>query len=275
MPALETLRVVDADGVTVFVYRWRPAGTPRAAVQILHGMGEHASRYDSVARALAAAGFVVYADDHRASGRTGAEGLGLGDLGPRGMAGAVDSVHSVTAQIQRDEPGLPIFLLGHSWGSFLAQRYVERWGDEVAGLMLSGSTLLVLEYLYLGDFNEPFAPARTPYDWLSRDPAEVDKYIADPWCGIEVAFPIEELVQVFGEPKETLPKTLPVLVFNGSQDVVGGANRGGEALADAYRALGVDDVTYVEYDDGRHELFNETNRDEVIADVLAWLEKRA
>jgi alpha-beta hydrolase superfamily lysophospholipase len=238
-------------------------------------MGEHAARYDHVARALNAAGFVVYADDHRASGRTGAEGLGLGDLGPRGMTGAVESVHAVSQRIQRDEPGLPIFLLGHSWGSFLAQRYVERWGDEIAGLMLSGSTLLVLEYLNLGDFNEAFTPARTPYDWLSRDPVEVDKYIADPWCGIEVAFPIEEIVHLFAAPSDSVPPTLPILVFNGSMDVVGGSNSGGRALADSYRDLGVQDVAYVEYEDGRHELFNELNKDEVIADVLDWLEKRA
>ena len=269
------MQVVDDDQVTVFVYRWRPEGPPRAAVQIAHGMGEHAARYDYVARALTAAGFAVYADDHRASGRTGSEGVGLGNLGPRGMAGAVDSLHAVTALAQREEPGLPIFLLAHSWGSFLAQRYVEQWGDEIAGLLLSGSTLLVLDYVNLSDFNEPFAPVRTPYDWLSRDEAQVDKYIADPWCGIEVAFPIEELMHLFGEPNDAIPKTLPILAFNGSKDAVGGGNGGGRALAEAYRALGVEDVTYVEYDEGRHELFNETNKDEVIADVLGWLEKRA
>src|SRR5262245_53397506 len=110
MSAPETLQVVDDDEVTVFVYRWRPDDPPRAAVQILHGMGEHAARYDYVARTLVKAGFVVYADDHRASGRTAAEGAGLGNLGPRGMAGAVESVHAVTGLMQREEPGLPIFL---------------------------------------------------------------------------------------------------------------------------------------------------------------------
>lgn len=271
----ETLRVVDEDEVTVFVYRWTPKGSPRAAVQILHGMGEHARRYDRVALALTAAGYVVYADDHRASGRTGAEGGGLGNLGPRGMLGAVDSVHAVTARIRQDHPGLPVFMLGHSWGSFLAQKFVDRWGNELAGLVLSGSTLLVLEYTNLGDFNEPFTPVRTPYDWLSRDDAEVDKYIADPWCGIEVAFPMEELLHLAGEPSASIPKTLPILVFNGTKDAVGGVNSGGRALADAYRAVGVEDVRYLEYDEGRHELFNETNRDEVTTDVIDWLNEHA
>jgi alpha-beta hydrolase superfamily lysophospholipase len=270
----EILQVVDDDGVTLFVYRWRPTGKARAVVHILHGMGEHAMRYAHVASALTVAGFTVYADDHRASGRTGAEGHGLGDLGPRGMEGTVHAVHAITERIRDEEPGLPILLLGHSWGSFLAQRFVDRWGDELAGLMLSGSTLLVLDYVNLGDMNEPFTPARTPYDWLSRDPVEVDKYIADPWCGLEVAFPPEQLLHLAGEP-QAIPSSLPVLVFNGSHDAVGGPNGGGRALADAYRALGADDVTYLEYEEGRHELFNETNKHDVIDDVVAWLEKHS
>jgi alpha-beta hydrolase superfamily lysophospholipase len=271
----EVMTVIDDDGETVYLYRWRPASSPIAAVQILHGMGEHARRYDHVAQALTDAGFVAYADDHRASGRTGAEGRGLGDLGPRGMAGALDAVYAVSRRIRHEEPGLPLFLMGHSWGSFLAQRFVDRWGTELAGLLLSGSTLLVLEYANLGDMNEPFAPARTPYDWLSRDPLEVDRYVADPWCGLEVAFAFEELIHLMGAPADTVPSTLPVLVLNGSMDAVGGWNGGGRALADAYRDLGLEDVTYSEYADGRHELFNETNKHEVIADVVGWLGKRS
>jgi alpha-beta hydrolase superfamily lysophospholipase len=268
----DMLTVTDSDGVVVYVYRWRPEGLPRAAVQLAHGMGEHARRYDHVALALTRAGYVVYADDHRASGRTGAQSTGLGELGPRGMLGAVDSLHAVTALVQREHPGLPVFLVAHSWGSLMAQKYVLQWSGELAGLVLSGSTLPVIEYANLGDWNEPFAPARTPYDWLSRDETEVDKYVADEWCGLEVSFPMEELVHLFGEPTDVIARTLPILVFNGSMDAVGGSNGGGKALAEKFRELGVTDVTYVEYPEGRHEMFNETNKDEVMADVVAWLE---
>lgn len=268
----ESLTVTDLDGITIYVYRWRPVGTPRAVVHVAHGMGEHARRYDRVADALTADGCVVYADDHRASGCTGAEGLGLGDLGPRGMDGALDALHTVTAFAAGEEPGLPVVLLGHSWGSMLAQRQVDRWGGELAGLILSGSSLLVPKYLSLDqDPNSPFEPAATPYDWLSRDPAEVQKYLNDPWCGFEVSFDLSLLGHLAGPPQH-VPLGLPILVMNGSQDVVGGFLGGGEALAGTYRELGVTDVTYLGYEGGRHELFNETNRDEVIADMIGWLD---
>jgi alpha-beta hydrolase superfamily lysophospholipase len=269
----ETLTVTDTDGVTIYVYRWQPRGTPKAAVHVAHGMGEHARRYDGVAAALTAAGYVVYADDHRASGRTGAEGSGLGDLGPRGMEGALEALHDVSVYVAGAESGLPLHLIGHSWGSFLAQRVVDRWGSEYAGVVLSGSTLLTMDYLSLEDPNTQFVPAATPYDWLSRDPVEVQRYIDDPWCGLEVAFDIGELLHLGGPPAETVPTDLPILVLNGSEDAVGGFTGGGVALAAAYKALGLSDVTYLGYDGGRHEMFNETNRVEVLADVVGWLNR--
>jgi alpha-beta hydrolase superfamily lysophospholipase len=272
----ETLTVTDPDGVTIYVYRWRPRGTPRGVVHVAHGMGEHARRYDRVAEALVHAGFAVYADDHRASGRTGAEGPGLGSLGPRGMAGALAALHAVTVFAAGQEPGLPVILLGHSWGSMLAQREADRWGSELAGLVLSGSTLMVPQYLEVlaGDPNGPFEPSATPYDWLSRDAAEVRKYIDDPWSGFEVAFEVPLLLELAGAPQPSVPSDLPVLVLNGSQDAVGGFSGGGAALVKAYEELGLTDVTYLGYEGGRHELFNETNRDEVLADLVAWLEPR-
>ena len=272
----ETLTVTDPDGVAIYLYQWRPQGTPRGVVHIAHGMGEHARRYDRVAQALVRAGFAVYADDHRASGRTGAEGPGLGNLGPRGMEGALAALHAVTVFAAEQEPGVPVILLGHSWGSMLAQREADRWGSELAGLVLSGSTLMVPEYLQVlgGDPNGPFEPPATPYDWLSRDTAEVQKYIDDPWCGFEVAFEVPLLLELAGAPQPSVPPGLPVLVMNGSQDTVGGFSGGGAALAKAYEGLGLTDVTYLRYEGGRHELFNETNRDEVLADLVAWLEPR-
>jgi alpha-beta hydrolase superfamily lysophospholipase len=270
----ESARLVDADGVGIYVDRWLPPGHPKAAVHVAHGMGEHARRYGRLASALGAAGYAVYADDHRGSGRTGLDGGGLGDLGPHGMQGALDALHVVTAQVRAEHPDLAVHLVGHSWGSFLAQRAVERWGDELRGVVLSGSTLLVEQFRPSGDLNAPFHPAATPYDWLTRDAREVALYIEDPWCGFEVAFPVEELRDLDGPPAAGVPAGLAVLVLNGSQDAVGGVNGGGAALAEAYRSLGLADVTYRAYPGGRHELFNETNRDEVTADLIAWLDDR-
>lgn len=270
----ETTTVLDPDGVAIYVYRWLPRGRPKAAVHVAHGMGEHARRYERIAAALCVAGYAVYADDHRASGRTGLEGGGLGNLGPRSMEGAIDALHAVTTQVRAEHPDLCVHLVGHSWGSFLAQRVVERWGDELRGVVLSGSTLLVDRFRLAGDPNALFQPAVTPYDWLSRDEHEVALYLADPWCGFEVAFPVDDLRQLAGPPVGGVPTGLGVLVLNGSQDVVGGVNGGGEALADAYRSLGLADVTYRGYPGGRHELFNETNRDDVTADLIEWLDHR-
>jgi alpha-beta hydrolase superfamily lysophospholipase len=271
----EQFCVTDADGEVITVYRWRPAGPGAGSVHLLHGMGEHARRYDRLAGALVEAGWQVSADDHRASGRTGVDGPGLGQLGPRGMRGALDAVGTVVDAVA--QPGVPLVLLGHSWGSFLAQRIALGDGlpadshTVLAGLILSGSTKLVPEYLPNLDANAAFEPAATPYDWLSRDPVEVQKYVDDPWCGFEVAFPVEELFHLAGPPDERVPAGLPVLVLNGSDDAVGGPNGGGAALAGAYRELGVADVTYRQYEGGRHELFNEINRDEVTVELVAWL----
>jgi alpha-beta hydrolase superfamily lysophospholipase len=266
----EIVLIEDPDSVRTYIHRWRPEGAPRASVHVAHGMGEHARRYDRLALALTTRGYTVYADDHRASGLTGINGGGLGNLGPRGMEGAIDSLHAVSHYAAAEE-GVPIFLIGHSWGSFLAQRLIDRWGDEFAGAVLSASTLLTPDYLSLDDPNAHFSPAATPYDWLSRDPGEVQRYMQDPWCGIEVAFGLEKLLDLAGPPASTVPTGLPILVINGSDDPVGGFNRGGEALAAAYRDLGVGDVTFKEYRGGRHELLNETNRDEVIGDIITWL----
>jgi alpha-beta hydrolase superfamily lysophospholipase len=271
----EVLTITDSGGVTVYCYRWDPDDKPKAVVHLAHGMGEHGRRYDRVASALVRAGYVVHANDHRASGRTGAEGSGLGNLGPDGMDGAVDSLHEVIAEMKSRHPALPIFLVAHSWGSFMAQRIADRWGSELDGLVLSGSTLLVESYMPSGDRNAPFQPIATPYDWLSRDSEEVRRYIDDPWCGFEVAFEPGEMRNLLGSPRDTVPPELAVLVINGSDDIVGGLTRGGQALAEAYQGLGLADVTYVEYLGARHELFNETNRQDVLADLVRWLDVHA
>jgi len=261
--------LTDPDGTQVFGTRWA-SERPKAAVQIAHGWAEHRRRYRRLAADLCAAGYAVWADDHLGHGETGARAGGLGDLGPRGMEGVVGAVLEVTRRIRRDDRGLPLCLLGHSWGSFIAQRLVRDWGDEFDGLVLTGTTR-----------REPGAARRSAptdgagrYEWLSRDAAEVAAYEADPWCGFEnlTVRPADtRRGYLEGGRDDAIPKLLPVLILNGAEDVVGGA-AGGRRLAEAYRAAGLSDVTLIAYHGGRHELFNEINRDEVTADLVSWLD---
>ncbi|HXQ18511.1 MAG TPA: alpha/beta hydrolase [Acidimicrobiales bacterium] len=261
--------LTEADGTQVFGTRWAPK-RPKAAVQIAHGWAEHRRRYARLAAQLCAAGYAVWADDHLGHGETGTRGGGLGDLGPRGMEGVTQAVLDVTRRIKRDEGRRPLCLLGHSWGSFIAQRLVREWGDEYDALVLTGTTR-----------REPGGARRASapdgvgrYDWLSRDAAEVAAYEADPWCGFEnlsvrPADPGRAYLNAGRD--EAVPDTLPVLILNGAEDVVGG-EAGGRRLADAYSAAGLADVTLIAYPGGRHEVFNELNRDAVTADLVTWLD---
>ncbi|MGZ8751443.1 MAG: alpha/beta fold hydrolase [Acidimicrobiia bacterium] len=267
----EAFTVVDEDDVPVSAYRWEGDVPVRGIVHVAHGLGEHALRYERFAHALNAAGYTVTTHDQRAHGRTAEATGGLGFLGPRGMEGTIDSLHAVTRAVHATAPDIPLFLLGHSWGSMLAQKFVLRWGGELTGLVLSGTTLMEPAFLPPADLNAPFAPAATDYDWLSRDTDEVRKYVDDPLCGFHPDFPFDEMAFLVGGPTDTVPADLPILIVNGSVDPVGG-EAGGTALAEAYRTVGVRDVTFTSYPDARHELFNEINRDEVVADVIAWLE---
>lgn len=263
--------LIEANGIEVFGTRWAPA-RPKAVVQIAHGWAEHRARYRRLAESLCGAGYAVWADDHLGHGETGSSGPGLGDLGPKGMESVVAAVVEVTGRIRREDAGLPLCLLGHSWGSFIAQRIVREWGDRYDALVLTGTTR-----------REPGAERRplavdgaSRYGWLSRDEAEVEAYEADPWCGFEnlVVRPEDPRRSYLEEGSEaTVPPALPVLVMNGTDDPVGG-EQGGQRLVAAYRAVGLSDVTLLAYPGGRHEVFNETNRDEVTGDLVAWLDGR-
>jgi alpha-beta hydrolase superfamily lysophospholipase len=276
----------SSDGLEIAYYRWRAAGRGAAIVQIAHGMGEHALRYAHVAEFLNKSGYHVYANDHRGHGRTakGVESM-LGDFGEGGWNGLVADLVMVTKLARTREGGLPVILLGHSMGSFAAQQYVLDNSAQIAGLVLSGSASvdkLAIDPSREADltaFNQAFEPARTPYDWLSRDPAQVDAYVADKLCGFGINKRAMETMAAGAkrlvDPSELsrIRSDLPIYIFAGDKDPINHDLEWLKPLAERYRAAGIADVTEKYYPQGRHEMLNETNRDEVMSDLLGWVQR--
>jgi alpha-beta hydrolase superfamily lysophospholipase len=288
MPS-STFSYTSADGARIAAYRWDPAGEPRAlrgAVQLTHGMGEHARRYEHVARALNEAGFVVYAQDHRGHGAS-ADPEALGDLGKGGWPGLVDDIGLLSARIRAEHPGLPLILLGHSMGSFAVQQYLFDHSADVDGVVLTGTAAIDLlegaldldQPIDLSEFNAPFQPARTDYDWLSRDEAIVDAYVADPRCGFGIdtssARAMFAGARRGADPAQVaaIRPSLPVYIAVGEADPVNASLALLTPLTERYQAAGLADVTVLTYPAARHEILNETNRDDVIAELTSWLDR--
>ena len=293
------------DDLEIFVYCWLPDGSGlRGVVQIAHGMGEHAGRYERVARHLTEAGYAVYANDQRGHGRSSST-EDLGHMADQdGWNTAVRDLHLLNRRIAADHPEVPRVLLGHSMGSLMAQQYLIEHGDSVCAAVLSGSTgdpgpmrriggwlarferlrlgkrgmSGLLLFLFFGRANKAFEPARTDYDWLSRDRQEVALYIDDPLCGFVLsAQSLVDMLDALGriydpEALARVPDELPLLIFSGEEDPIHSGGRGFDKLVAGYEAAGLEKVTRRIYERGRHEMFNETNRDEVLADLIAWLD---
>jgi alpha-beta hydrolase superfamily lysophospholipase len=281
-----SFRYVSSDGRQIAAYRWDPAGEPQAAVQLTHGMGEHARRYEHVADALNGAGYVVYAQDLRGHGAT-ADPDAPGDLGEGGWPALVDDIGLLSARVRAEHPGLPLILLGHSMGSFAVQQYLLDHSADVAGVVLTGTAAIDLlepaldldQPLDLAMFNAPFQPARTDFDWLSRDEAVVDAYIADPMCGFgidtESAKAMFAGARRMADPAQVaaIRSSLPVYIAVGEADPVNGGLTLLTPLADRYAEAGLTDVTVRTYPGARHEILNETNSAEVIAALIAWADR--
>lgn len=272
----------DAYGIPI-VYDVHEAAQPRAVVQLLHGVGEHAGRYGALIEALVADGFTVYADDHRGHGRTGLRQWGgdrrkLGRLGPGGLGAARDAVWTLTQRIRDEHSGLPLVLIGQSWGSFLAQMLLDRHPEAYDAVVLTGSALRWPGALNAGDLNAPWKHQRgSGMEWLSSDERVGRDFVADPLTTttpiLRLFGPIETL-KLAGRPRRDLGRDVPVLLMVGRDDTVGGP-RSVHRLADAYRErAGLTDVTTRVYPGARHEVFNEVQQVEVRADLLAWLDER-
>ncbi|MGZ7147862.1 alpha/beta hydrolase [Bacillus sp. BC08] len=297
--------VTALDGSEIYLRKWLPEGDPRGVIQIAHGMTEHAGVYTDFIAALLEAGYGVYAHDHKGHGKTVKREEDYGHFEPNvGWSKAVSDVIFVSETIRKEQT-CPLFLLGHSMGSFLSRRAVQLKGELYDGFLISGTggnpgilgsighkvatiemklrgektKSPMLNFLSFGNFNSHFKPNRTKFDWLSSDNSQVDKYIADPLCGFicttsfyrELFSGVLE-VNKLEEFKKT-PKNLPIHIFSGDRDPVGDMGKGVKEVYENYKKCGVKDVTLRLYENGRHEMFHEVNRDEVFQDLISWLDK--
>lgn len=296
------------DGKEIFYTYWPidKNETLRGVVQIAHGIGEHIGRYEEVALALNKEGFAVYGNDHRGHGRTANNGKTLGQYtGESFWNDAVEDMHEMTELIKSEHPNAYFILLGHSLGSLLGRDYIARYGAEVDAVIISGTAgyikvlgpagvaitnLLVrfrgrtatsplIESFFFDQFNRKFKPNRTKLDWLSRDEHEVDKFDKDPLRSEKFQIGILQGAALGGKmanaPKtlKNTPKDLPMYIFSGDQDPVGEMGAGVKRVYHDYKKAGMKELTLKLYPGGRHEMFNETNRKEVLEDMMNWINK--
>ena len=289
-----------------------------AVLHIVHGMAEHSGRYGRLAEELCGAGIEVWAADQRGHGKTA--DIGVNSPGKGGLLGhcgdkdtferVTTDIHRINLEIRRNRPDVPIILMGHSWGSFIAQNYIGQKRAEASGLTIDGCILsgtrgpggfkvrMGIPFLALvaalrgkrngsplaramvdGPYNKAFSPNRTPFDWLSRDEAEVDAYCADPLCGAlcsagfyrDLAKGLHRIHQ--GKTMRHIRRDLPVYIFCGSADPVGDMGASPTALVNAYRSLGMKDMEFILYPGARHETLNETNREEVAVNLFSWIHR--
>ena len=274
----------DEQGIEIKFYEW-PVADPKAVVQIAHGLGEHARRYDQMAAVLNRAGFSVYADDHRGHGQTGLGQIErkqikkLGNLGQGGMDATFKQVLDFSKLIKSENPNKPLVLLGHSWGSFIAQKVINKSSDLYDAVVLSGSALTMPGYLATGDFNKVWKklPGSTGYEWLSRDLEVQKKFVADPLTFLAAAmqvFGVSNSLKLFGTPSKNVRSDLPILVQVGEADPIGG-EYSNKALVEAYRKKsGIQDIELFVYHDARHEIYNELNKDDILQDLIKWINIR-
>lgn len=298
------MKLTMRDGVKLHMRKWIPE-RPQAAVLLIHGMAEHIDRYDDFACFLKANGIAVYGYDQRGHGKTAGHVDGLGYFGTAGWPGVVEDCHEVVKHIKGEYPDIPLFLMGHSMGSFISRSYMHTYAG-VQGLILSGTGADTgfLGRLLLGmvtiseklrgpkaeakliskltndELLKQIKPSRTPFDWLSRDEKIVDKYIEDPYCGTVFSTSfyrgLFKTVTFVNSVRcvSVYPKSMPVFLFSGDRDPVGDYGKGVEKVKELLEVTGQEDVRLRLYKDARHECLNELNKEEVYRDILSWIEEK-
>ena len=273
---------VDADGVTIHYYSWA-AAHPKGVLQLVHGLGEYAGRYEYLAQALVEAGYSVYADDHRGHGQTGLEQYGgdaskLGKLGAGGLRATIEAVRQLTAIARAENPDVPLAILGHSWGSLMVQTIINTHAGDYDAVILTGTAHRVPGGMNSGQLNAKHKHlGTTGFEWLSRDPKVSQAFLDDPltfYADVLKLFGLRDGLRLFGVPTRTIEKDVPLLIMIGSEDPLGG-EKSVRNLAKAYLTRSrLTDVEVIVYADARHEIFNEINRDEANNDLIGWLDSR-
>lgn len=299
---MNTCKMKAFDGTETHVTFWDNVENPKGAVQIAHGMAEYAERYDNFAQFLNNNGYIVFADDHRGHGYTagaGRQGIVNGDSWEQTLKDMGQLTDFIKNKYKVD-----VVLLGHSYGSFLSQAYIQRYGDKINGVILSGSSYMknpltkmgsiiakvqtalcgeekpakLMDKLSFGAYDKPFVEEHRKFAWLSRDVDQCEKYIADAFCGyvmclgffksfltgVQKMYGVNDFIRI--------PSGLPIFVTSGSMDPVGEYGKGTTKLFDAYVAAGKKAELKL-YEGARHEILNETNRNEVYKNMLAFIEK--
>ena len=297
------------DNKDIFAIKWSPDNESdiKAVIQLNHGMSEHKERYEYFAQKLVKEGFVVFIHDHRGHGETALDESELGYFADKdGWSKVVKDIHTLTLNIKKEYPEIPFFLFGHSMGSVLVRDYITKYNERLNGVIIFGTAsnpgLLgkvgikiakleslrlgkkgkskLLNALTFGDFNKKFKPNRTDFDWLSRDEKNIDKYINDSFCGFICSNKFfEDMIKGTLEVNDfkkidNIDKENHLYIASGSNDPVGGYSKGVKKIYKAYKAVGLKKITLKLYSSGRHELLNETNRDEIIYDLILWMKAR-
>lgn len=301
------------DGYELFLNRWLPDTEEeiKGVIQLHHGLAEHSLRYDRLGSILAENGYVLNAYDMRGHGRSAenADKNGSGKFGKladkKGFERVVKDLKAVTDKLQEDFPNKRTFLLGHSFGSFVAQGYIENYGNDIDGCILCGTAgprpglvtagsiaahiitfftgknrcLKIMDKLSFGSYNAKVENPRTFFDWLSINPMNVDMYIMDNWCGFPLTNSFfchmtEGLLKIHKKSNiKKIPLSLPVYIIWGSDDPVGDYGESIKKLINIYLKNGMHNVAYKEYKGFRHEILNDDCKEEVEKDIIAWIEK--
>ena len=299
----------STDGESICYYKWaaNPKVPFKGVIQIAHGLGEHAGRYDNMAHLLQDEGYAVYANDHRAHGKTAEMKRLFGFYdGNEYFDDCVEDMYTLSNLMKTDYPMSKFILFGHSMGSLFSRKYVIKYGNELDALILSGTASFIkglgniglvtattvtafrgrargnefLKSFFFGEFNKKFKPNRTKFDWISSDEKQVDLYADDPYriedFSLGVFLDIIKNSKKLNKPNafKATPKELPILIFSGDKDPVGEMGKGVKRVVKQYERRGMDDLTFNLYEGGRHEMLNETNSEAVKQEIIGWLNAR-
>jgi len=298
----ETFTYTDSENYHLFVYKWSPEISPKSVIQLSHGMTENTERYREFAEALTNEGFIVYGHDHRGHGKSVEEKQMFGYCGEDGFMKCMHNVHDINLYIREHHPELPIFLFGHSFGSFLVQRYITLFNEPLHGVILAGTSGkqnpittsigrmiakhqiktkgietkgTLLDHLIFGPYNKKVRHRKTKFDWLTRDEKRLNTYIQTPHTGFVCSNGfyydlLNGLSSLHDKRMNNISKELPIFLISGDHDPVGNYGKGIRYLENRYKKVGIKDVSSRLIPDARHEVLHELEREQHIKDMITW-----